>query len=61
MSLSSAAEHLLIELVRRLPIFMSPRATSVQLNQGLTQTYDDIKTDRLESFIEPGTRKRHIV
>ena len=61
MSLSSVAERLFNELVARLPIFMSPRATSDELNQGLTQTYDDIKNDRLESFVELGTRKRHIL
>jgi hypothetical protein len=57
---STAAEQLYNELVQRLPAFMSRKAAAAELNQGLTQTSDDIKTGRLESFVEPGTRKRNI-
>ncbi len=58
---SIAAQQLFNELVQRLPTFLAPRAASVELNEGLTQIYDDLKNNRLESFVEPGTRKRNIL
>jgi hypothetical protein len=57
---SSDAQQLFNELVQRLPTFLAPKAASVELNEGLTQIYDDLKNNRLESFVEPGTRKRNI-
>src|SRR5258708_35527232 len=57
---SIAAQQLFNELVQRLPTFLAPRAASEELNEGLTQIYDDLKNNRLESFVEPGTRKRNI-
>jgi hypothetical protein len=58
---SSDAQQLFNELVQRLPTFLAPKAASVELNEGLTQIYDDLKNNRLESFVEPGTRKRNIL
>jgi hypothetical protein len=57
---STAARDLFEHLVARLPAFLSPKATSAQLNQGITQTYVDCSAGRLEYFVEPGTRKRNI-
>jgi hypothetical protein len=58
---STAAQQLFNELVQRLPTFLAPKAASVELNEGLTQIYGDLKNNRLESFVEPGTRKRNIL
>ena len=46
--------------VRRLPTFVSIKAASAELNQSLRQTYKDLNARKLDSIVDPETRKRHI-
>jgi hypothetical protein len=56
-----AAEQLFHELLHRFPALMSPRHVSREGNEGLTGVYAALKSKELESFCEPGTRKRQIM
>jgi hypothetical protein len=60
MSLSPAAQQLFNELVARLPAIMSPKAAATEGNEGLTAVHGAIKSNELDSFVVPETRKRNI-